>query len=493
MNKVLLIGAVLVLSMVVPCLSNPLPPYEIESIHAYPPQIGLTCYIPSMDISGRLIIIDSDTAVVNQGIIIYQNWPSGDPIILDSSNTSGFTLNPTGSCVSVYLTPGVWGDDISFGQKGCSSAIIEGHFIRKTSTDIEGWDLFTFDFAQMRPGRTNVLINEVNAAGNWNRCCNFIELYNKASYPISLASWKLISDTIYCFPVDAVIPGHGFYVVDECDLPAKFHISGDGDNLYLLNSDTLVDQVGWSSNHGANVSFMRFPDGDADTIRRTGFLGYNDSSSSSFENGFPSRDASNRHENTGFIVIGARADSVNVNAARLNWTNPIWDLNFELAIVVRSDIGFVSDPAEGTIIYEGFEQSYLDNDLSLNQRYYYTIFARKYDNSYSFPTSESQTSIILHSAGITENSNLPADFHISCYPNPFNAQTIIAFTLPKSEEARIAIFDISGKLVDVLAKHVFKAGQNSVVWDASDRPSGVYFYSVMSASGNQTKTVVLMK
>ncbi len=493
MNKVLKIGMVLVLLIIVPCLGNPLPPVEIESIHAYPPQIGLTCYMPSIDISGRLIIIDSDTAIVNQGTIIYLNWPSGDPIILDSSNTSGFILDPNGSDMSVYLMSNEWGESVSYGQKGHSSAIVEGHYIRKTGTDIEGLDLFTYDFAQMRPGRTKVVINEVSAYGTWDRCCNFIELYNRSEYPINLASWKLISDTIFCFPLDAVIPGHGYYVIDECDLPAKFHMYLGGDNLYLLRQDTLVDQVGWSSNHGANVSFMRFPDGDADTVWRMDFLGYNDSTSSSFENGFPSRGAANRHESPGFLAIAARADSAGLNSARLTWTNPLWDQNFATAIAVRSNIGYVSNPAEGDVIYEGRNQTYLDLNLTLNQTYYYTIFARRYDNSYSIPTTESQASIILHGASIDEKPQMPSGFQMSCYPNPFNAQTMISFTLATTEKAHIAIYDISGRLVEMLADRTFGAGRNSIVWDATSRPSGVYFYSIKTPTHSEAKAVVLMK
>lgn len=494
MNNVLKVGMALALLIVVPCLGNPLPPVEVESVHAYPPQIGLTCYAPSVDISGRLIIIDSDTAVINAGTIAHGNWPSGDPFILDSSNTSGFTINPEGGEVTVYLMSSEWGDGVSYGQKGYSSAIIEGHYIKKMTAHMDYIpSIFTYEFAQAYPGWTKVVINEVNAGGTWNRCGNFVELYNRSNNPISLASWKLINDTIYSFPPDAVILGHGYYVIDECDLPANFRMRSGGDNIYLLKGDSLVDQVGWSSNHGADISFMRYPDGDADTLWHTDYIGYNDSTSSSFEDGFPSRGAANRYDCPGFVVIAARADSVDLNSAHLTWTNPLWDQDFATAVIVKSTTGYANNPADGEIIYEGIGQTYLDVNLNYNQTYYYTIFARKFDNSYSTPTSESYTSIILHSAGINEITNLPSDFEISCYPNPFNAKAKISFTLTKSEKVSVAIYDISGRLVDIVADGFFDAGQNSVIWDATKKPSGVYFYSVKTEIGAQTKSVVLMK
>jgi hypothetical protein len=495
MNKSLMVGLALIFLGYVPCLGNPLPPIEVERISAYPPQIGLLCYAPQYDISGRLIVIGSDTTVIDSGVIVYNNWGTNNPFILDSSNTSGFVINPEGDEITVYLESPDWGDYISFGQKGISSAPIQGHYLIKQITHLDIiQNIFTFDFVKAYPGWTKVVINEVNAGGTWDRCSNFIELYNRANYPISLASWHLICDTIYNFPADAVIPGHGYYVVDECDFPSKFHMYLGGDNLYLIAGDSLVDQVGWSSNHGANVSFVRYPDGDIDTSwYRYDFFGYNDSTSSSFENGFPTRGAANRHETPGFVAIGTRADSAEFNAARIHWTNPIWDPDFSMVVVVRSQAGYVTDPADGEIVYEGLGQAYLDGNLSSGLTYYYTIFAKKHDNSYSIPTIESEASVVLHSDGIVEKPLLPADFQMSCYPNPFNAQTMISFTLPAAAKAKIAIYDITGRIVDILADRLFQAGQNSVNWNAINRPSGVYFYSIKADAHSQAKTVVLMK
>jgi hypothetical protein len=496
MNMVLKIGLVLVLMMVLPCLGNPIPPYQIGLIKASPPQVGIINYYSSdIDVSGMTIVTSRGIATIDSGTIIPRNWPTGQPYILDSTNTSGLAFNQKGDSIIANLLP-YYSNEIKFGQLGTAPVPIDGYALIFYPDPLYlYWGYISFDFARPNYGYTSVLINEVNAGSTWDRCGNFIELYNKSAVPISLNGWRLVCDTIYDFPANAIIPAHGYYVVDECDFPTKFHMNFDGDNLYLINHDTLVDQVGWSSDHGANVSFMRYPDGDVDTSIWIGmdFIGFDDNSSTSFENGFPSRGAANRHENPGFVVIAARADSTGLNAARLTWTNPIWDPNIAAAVVVRSTNGFVNNPPEGEVIYEGRGQIYIDPNLAFNQVYYYTIFARKYDNSYSIPTSESQASIILHSAGIAENSNLPTDFHISCYPNPFNARTLITFTLPVSERARVAIYDVAGRLVDIAADRAFEAGQNSVLWDAVNRPSGVYFYSIKTDTGSQTKTVVLMK
>ena len=343
-------------------------------------------------------------------------------------------------------------------------------------------------------GYTKVIINEINAGSTWNRCSNFIEFYNKADYAICLDNWRLVCDTIYDFPANAFIPPHGFYVVDECDFPLRFGMDYGGDNLYLLSGDSVVDQVGWSSNHGANVSFMRYPDGDADSSQgMQDFWGYNDATSTTFENGFPTRGAANRHECPGFVVIGAHADSVDYNTARIGWTIPLWDQTFSHSIVIRSENGFVNNPAEGQMIYQGLDQQILDTYLAPEHTYYYTIFAMRGDSTYSAPTSESQASITLHGVNINPVTPAPSAYFLSCYPNPFNAKTEISFSIPHSGPVRVAIYNITGELVEVLAERIFAAGDNSITWDAGRLPSAVYFYSIKTTDKTITEKAVLLK
>ncbi len=78
------------------------------------------------------------------------------------------------------------------------------------------------------------------------------------------------------------------------------------------------------------------------------------------------------------------------------------------------------------------------------------------------------------------------------YPNPFNPSTTISFTLPRSGNVEIVVFDISGRRVQTLIDTPLPAGRHQVVWngrDASNRPvsSGVYFYR-LSVDNQVVKT-----
>jgi hypothetical protein len=78
-------------------------------------------------------------------------------------------------------------------------------------------------------------------------------------------------------------------------------------------------------------------------------------------------------------------------------------------------------------------------------------------------------------------SNIPNQFHLyHNYPNPFNPETTIRFDLPEVGYVKIAVHDITGKLVKVLASESKSAGSYSVNWDGRDTagklmPSGIYF------------------
>ena len=85
------------------------------------------------------------------------------------------------------------------------------------------------------------------------------------------------------------------------------------------------------------------------------------------------------------------------------------------------------------------------------------------------------------------------------YPNPFNPQTTIAFEMPNEQAVSLSIFDVSGRLVDVLIDNEIAAqGRNEVVWRGRDSggrvaPAGVYFYRLETGSFSETKRMVRVK
>ncbi len=79
------------------------------------------------------------------------------------------------------------------------------------------------------------------------------------------------------------------------------------------------------------------------------------------------------------------------------------------------------------------------------------------------------------------------------YPNPFNAQTTIRYALPEAADIEISIYNLLGQNVATLLDRPQQAGEHTITWDATDFPSGVYFYRIEAGEFAETRKMVLLK
>jgi hypothetical protein len=79
------------------------------------------------------------------------------------------------------------------------------------------------------------------------------------------------------------------------------------------------------------------------------------------------------------------------------------------------------------------------------------------------------------------------------YPNPFNPTTTIRFTIPHRKHVTLKVFDVLGKEVKTLVNEEKDPGSYEVKFDASNLPSGVYFYQLQAGKFIQTKKMILLK
>jgi hypothetical protein len=84
------------------------------------------------------------------------------------------------------------------------------------------------------------------------------------------------------------------------------------------------------------------------------------------------------------------------------------------------------------------------------------------------------------------------------YPNPFNPTTTIKFDIPsgvKSEKSKVkvVVYDVLGKQIAELLNENLSPGTYEVIWDASNYPSGVYFYKLSAKGFINTKKMVALK
>lgn len=129
---------------------------------------------------------------------------------------------------------------------------------------------------------------------------------------------------------------------------------------------------------------------------------------------------------------------------------------------------------------------------------YATGLATNSDNSNSgddWNWAPNKRIIVKNSVGITPVSNtVPASFGLSQnFPNPFNPSTSIRFDVPKSAYVKLKVFDVSGKILDVLVNENLKQGTYEISWNASKYSSGIYFYSLETKDFSQTKKMMMIK
>ncbi len=139
-------------------------------------------------------------------------------------------------------------------------------------------------------------------------------------------------------------------------------------------------------------------------------------------------------------------------------------------------IGF--RPGKGTTCDES-SYSFCDRNLA-DGRYIYRLKQIDQDGS-SFYSQE--ISVV-----ITEPSTARL---MSGYPNPFNAETVIEFSVPETEaaNAEIAVFDIHGRRIRTLLQGSLASGPHRVIWNGltdQNQPAatGVYFIAI-SGNGNR--------
>ena len=92
-----------------------------------------------------------------------------------------------------------------------------------------------------------------------------------------------------------------------------------------------------------------------------------------------------------------------------------------------------------------------------------------------------------------ESNILNFEFSIlNCYPNPFNQRTALDFVLPSAGKIGLTIYDIAGREVFTLIDGYKSAGTHSVVFDAKDLSSGVYFakLSILPGAGTRQHEIV---
>jgi flagellar hook assembly protein FlgD len=106
---------------------------------------------------------------------------------------------------------------------------------------------------------------------------------------------------------------------------------------------------------------------------------------------------------------------------------------------------------------------------------------------------------VIRSDQVAEFRSLPDRFELSQnFPNPFNPETVVPFSVPESGALRLSIFNVLGQEVAVLVDGDVQAGFHRIVWDGKDRfgrsvASGLYFVRMHSDVFSSVRKMMFLK
>jgi hypothetical protein len=121
------------------------------------------------------------------------------------------------------------------------------------------------------------------------------------------------------------------------------------------------------------------------------------------------------------------------------------------------------------------------------------VFVKKGNNStyQNFAINVSDMRFINNFSGIDPKAATLNQ--IDVYPNPFSSNSTITFSLNKTENVKVGLYDLQGKLIRLIADKQFGMGINNININADNLASGIYMIKVETNSFNSYEKIIISK
>jgi hypothetical protein len=187
------------------------------------------------------------------------------------------------------------------------------------------------------------------------------------------------------------------------------------------------------------------------------------------------------------VELLAFAASVKNSVIELLWStaSELNNMGFEIERSIDNQdnfitVGFVDGKGSSSEINY---YSFTDNpQVSGVNQLYYRLKQIDFDGTFSY------------SDIVNVSYDVPAEFVLSQnYPNPFNPSTRISYFVPQESFVSIKVYDFLGREVRTLINETKSTGSYEIMFDASNMPSGTYFYTIIAENYSSTKKMILIK
>lgn len=348
-----------------------------------------------------------------------------------------------------------------------------------------------------------VIINEIAWMGtNASTTDEWIELYNNSASTIDLSGWRLTAfDGTPSIDLTGIIGVHDFFLLERTsdntisDIIANMIYTGvlgnKGEHLQLFNDKTIiVDEINCSSGWFAGDNSLKL------SMERINPL----LSGSKSENwGNNNQLLTAGHDSKDSLIMGTPLESNSIKDISLPVLIDSFRASAEKIIILNwncqnNDMvhGFYLFRSEqnqnykkitaGLIQSQPDKTSYRFNDSNIKKgvRYSYKLEVIDIEKNSSF---YGPVTARISADPIQDHSAL-----LKVYPNPFNPQTTVSFTLGKDSHLRntsLRIVNCLGQSVKTLTESIKNPGEHTIIWDGKDNygqqvANGIYFLQLLS-------------
>ena len=169
----------------------------------------------------------------------------------------------------------------------------------------------------------------------------------------------------------------------------------------------------------------------------------------------------------------------------LEWvtSTEVNNLGFEIERCTQEDnwrtIAFINGQGTSTELHTySFVDDLFSSEPGMN---YYRLKQIDFNGHFEY-SNEIEVNVPLQDFTLYQN-----------YPNPFNSVTVIKYSIPKTTHIFLIVYDSLGQKIRTLVDELKIPGFYQIEFDATELPSGIYFFSLLSMEHSSTQKMILMK
>ncbi len=193
-----------------------------------------------------------------------------------------------------------------------------------------------------------------------------------------------------------------------------------------------------------------------------------------------------------FIVSSGTLTSGNFVIDGISFSGSIPpSLDFEGTKIVRRSDRYPVDHTDGVVIYDGALETFVDEDIISNTKYYYAAFS--YDDLFNYSSFNANAAFMYDGTVSSKPEIEHTDISFNVYPNVIETSANIRITLNQNQNIKIDVFNLAGIKVAEIVNQEMSEGVHSIPFNATVLNNGLYFVKMCAGKNIDVKKILIDK